>query len=82
MNKNIIATILNEKEDISEENLLHSLKKRLKVAESAGIYKAQADYWKEQHHSLRQQCFRAINRKNGLKYLSEILEEDIHTLTI
>ena len=71
-----------EKGNQSEEELLRRLEKKIAVAESAGDYKAQADYWKEQYQSLRKQCFRAISGKNGLKRLSEILEEDVYTLTI
>ncbi|MCT4648634.1 MAG: hypothetical protein N4A74_26840 [Carboxylicivirga sp.] len=81
MNRNIIAKMINEKDSKSEEELLHSLQKKLEVAESAGNYKAQADYWKEQHQNLRKQCFRALSGKNGLKRLSEMLEEDIYPLT-
>ncbi|WP_321514917.1 hypothetical protein [Marinifilum fragile] len=82
MDKNIIARIINEKESKSEKDLLRSLEKKIKAADSAGDFKAQADYWKEQYQNLQKQCIRAINGKNGLKRLSEILEEDVYTPTI
>ena len=53
----------------------------MKLAENAGNYKAQADYWKEQYRSLLNQCSRALSGKNALKRLNEILEDDYYTLT-
>ena len=69
-----------EKGDKSEEELLRSLEKKLSLAESAGDFKAQADYWKEQYQSLRKQCLRALSGHKSIKRLRETLEEDVMSI--
>lgn len=77
MNRHIIAEMINEPASKTEEQLLRSLEKKIALAESAGDYKAQVDFWKEQYQGLRKQCLRAINGNNSLERLSETLEESI-----
>ena len=81
MDNKIIAEIINVDEKKTEKDILNALRGKMNAVEKAGSYKAQADYWKEQYQSLKNQCVRAMTGRSGLKKLREILEDDIGVLS-
>lgn len=82
MDKNIVAKMINISPQMSEQDLLKVLSGKILAADKAAGYKAQADFWKEKYDDLQMHCIKAINKKNGLKYLSEAIEEAVDTLMI
>jgi len=58
-------------------DLLMLLEDELSPTSEAGNYKAQADFWMEKYQTLRQECLRATKKRDGLKRLSEMLDEDL-----
>ena len=81
MDKKLITKMINLDDQTNESDILRCLEKKISIAETAGSYKAQADFWQEQYQTLRHQCTRAINTRNGLKQLENILEEDLGEIT-
>jgi len=76
MDKHSIAKMIGANARNSEQEILNRLEKNMEAAESAGIYKAEADFWKERYQALRKECLHLIKRRKGLGRLSDILEED------
>ena len=80
MDKHIVAKMLGVDVLKGEQDILDRLAKKLTAAESAGIYKAQADFWMEHYQTLRKECLRVINRGKGLERLNEILDGDLDAM--